>query len=94
MVTRAWKVYGAEGHRQRESFCSSYKYDWSDGEKIRVVEVENSDKTGTNDYSVIRITRNTSEECQEELEGQLSDGIFENSRVGVVEELREENRRC
>lgn len=90
MVTRAWKIYGAEGHRQRESFCESYKYDLSDGENIRIVEVENSDKTGTNDYSVIRITRNTSEECQKELEGQLSDGIFENSRVGVIEELRGE----
>ena len=90
MVTRAWKIYGAEGHRQRESFCESYKYDLSDGENIRIVEVENSDKTGTNDYSVIRITRNTSEECQKELEGQLSDGIFENSRVGVFEELKGE----
>ena len=90
MITRAWKIYGAEGHRQRESFCESYKYDWSDGENIRIVEVENSDKTGTNDYSVIRITRNTSEECQKELEGQLSDGIFENSRVGVIEELKGE----
>ena len=88
MVTRAWKIYGAEGHRQRESFCESYKYDLSDGENIRIVEVENSDKTGTNDYSIIRITRNTSEECQKELEGQLSDGIFENSRVGVVEEIK------
>ena len=90
MVTRTWKIYGAEGHRQRESFCESYIYDLSDGENIRVVEVENSDKTGTNDYSVIRITRNTSEECQKELEGQLSDGIFENSRVGVIEELKGE----
>lgn len=90
MITRAWRIYGAEGHRQRESFCESYKYDLSDGENIRIVEVENSDKTGTNDYSVIRITRNTSEECQKELEGQLSDGIFENSRVGVIEELKGE----
>lgn len=24
MVTRVWKVYGMEGHRQRESFCESY----------------------------------------------------------------------
>ena len=40
--------------------------------------------------TIIRITRNTSEECQEELEGQLSDGIFENSRVGVIEELKGE----
>lgn len=27
------------------------------------------------------------EECEQELNGQLSDGIFENSRVGKVEEI-------
>ena len=88
MVTRAWKIYGANGHRQRESFGKSYKYDWSKGNDIRIVEVENSDKTGTNMYSIIRITRNTSEECDRELEGQLFDGIFENSNFGIVEEIK------
>lgn len=86
-VTRAWKVYGAEGHRQRESFCESYAYDWTEGEDVRKIEVENSDKTGTNEYSIIRITRNTAEECERELDGQISDGIFENSRVGEVVEI-------
>lgn len=31
MVTRKWKVYGREGHRQRESFNKSYEYDFSGG---------------------------------------------------------------
>ena len=87
MITRIWKVYGAEGHRQRESFNKSYKYDFSKENDVRIIEIENSDKTGTNDYSVVKITRNTSEECQDELDGQISDGIFENSRVGIVEEI-------
>lgn len=86
-TTRAWKVYGAEGHRQRESFGESYKYDFSENGIIRIIEVDNSDKTGTNEYSIIRITRNSFEECEQELNGQLSDGIFENSRVGKVEEI-------
>lgn len=76
-----------DGHRQRESFNKSCKYDFSENETVRIIEVENSDKTGTNDYSIIRITRNSSEECEEELHGQLSDGIFENSRVGKVVEI-------
>ena len=80
-VTRTWKVYGAEGHRQRESFCGSQKYDFSENGKVRILE------TGTNDYSIVRITRQTAEECQEELDGQLSDGIFENSRFGKIEEI-------
>lgn len=87
MTTKTWKVYGVDGHRQRESFNKSRKYDFSENETVRIIEVENSDKTGTNDYSIIRITRNSSEECEEELHGQLSDGIFENFRVGKVVEI-------
>lgn len=87
MTTRAWKVYGSMGHRQRESFNPSYSYDWTEGENVRKIDVENSDKTGTNEYSIIRITRNTAEECKRELDGQISDGIFENSRTGKVEEI-------
>lgn len=86
-VTRAWKVYGAEGHRQRESFSKSTKYDFSENGETRIVEVINSDQTGTNEYSIIRITRDTAEECEEEFDGQLSDGVFENSRVGWFEEI-------
>ena len=90
MKTRMWKVYGAYGHRQRESFCPSYKYDFSKDDDVRIIEVLNSDKTGTNDYSIIKITRNTAEECQREFEGQLSDGIFENSFTGNVVEIESE----
>ena len=86
-VTRTWKVYGAEGHRQRESFSKSTKYDLSENGETRIVEVINSDQTGTNEYSIIRITRDTAEECEEEFDGQLSDGVFENSRVGRFEEI-------
>jgi hypothetical protein len=87
MVTRAWKVYGIDGHRQRESFSKSYKYDWSSDCVTRILEVENSDKTGTNDYSIVRITRDTADECEKELYGQIDDGIFENSRVGKIIEI-------
>ena len=86
-VTRAWKVYGAIGHRQRESFFRSYRHDFSELNNPRVIEVLNSDRTGTNDYSIIKITRGTAEECELELEGQLSDGVFENSRWSRAEEV-------
>lgn len=90
-VTRTWKVYGAAGHRQRESFAPSVRYDWSnERDGTRVVEVVNADKTGTHDYTVVRITMDSAELCEQELHGQLLDGIFENSRVGAVEEIKEE----
>ena len=89
-VTRRWKVYGFDGHRQRESFNQSQSYDFSDEiTGIRKIEVQNSDVTGTNDYTLVVITRNAAEECWDELMGQLSDGIFENSRTGYVEEVWE-----
>lgn len=85
-ITRTWKVYGKESDL-RESYNESYTYDFSKNGYIRILEVLNSDKTGTNEYSIIRITRDTAEECWKELKGQLSDGIFENSRTGKVEEV-------
>lgn len=87
MITRSWKVYGAEGHRQRESFNESYRWDFSEGNNVRIIEVDNADKTGTNEYSIIRITRNTACECARELDGQITDGVFENSRTGKIEEI-------
>ena len=87
MIKKSWKVYGLDKHRQKESFNNSCIYNFSKENDIRIIEVENSDKTGTNEYSIIRITRNTVEQCIRELEGQLSDGIFENCRVGYVEEI-------
>lgn len=89
MTTRTWKVYGLSGHRQRESFGDSYRWDFSTPDSVRIIEVLNADKTGTNDYSIISITRNTAEECELELDGQISDGIFENSRVGRIVEVKD-----
>ena len=85
MFTKKWKVYGAYGHRQRESFAPSVRYDWSEGKDTRIVEVQNADATGTHDFTVVIITCNTEVECNNELMGQLSDGIFENCRVGKIE---------
>lgn len=87
MVTRSWRVYGSLGHRQRMSFMKSVVWNFTKGEDIRIIEVDNADKTGTNDYSVIRITRNTAEECEKELNGQITDGYFEDSRTGKIEEV-------
>lgn len=89
MVTRTWKVYGANGKEQEESFYKSYKYDFSDDKGTRILEVDNYDKTGTHDYSIVRITRNTYIDCETELEGQLYDGIFENEEFGSVMEIFE-----
>ena len=87
MVKRVWKVYGKEGHRQSESFNTSYSYDFSKNGETRIITVKNSDTTGTNSYSIIEITRDTAEQCYQELIGQLYDGVFENCNFGIVEEV-------
>ena len=76
MVTKMYKIYGAEGHRQRESFNNSQRYDFSKNGKTRILEIFNQDKTGT------------LSEVESELDGQLSDGIFENFRVGRIDEVQ------
>lgn len=81
-VSVNFKVYGIPNHRQRESFYPSERQDFSTPDNVRILETFNSDRTGTNDYNIIRITRETREECFAELEGQLSDGLYENSEWG------------
>jgi len=88
-VTKEWKVYGLEGKSQENSFMDSVKWDWSDKKQgVRIFEADCFDKTGTHDYVVIRITRNTERECDEELAGQISDGFFENSLCGTIAEVK------
>ena len=48
------------------------------------------DKTGTNDYVIVTITRDSAEECERELAGQLDDGLFENAKYGKIEKITDE----
>ena len=81
-----YKVYGATGHRQRETFGRSSAYDFSEDGKMRFITVLNADSTGTHDYTIVQII---SDSPDDELCGQITDGIFENSTVGRVEKLVE-----
>lgn len=88
-VTRRWRVYGENGDSQRESLSPSAWYNFSEPGEIRLIQVLNSDVTGTNEYTEVVVTRNTIDLCDEEMEGQITDGIFENCRVGKVIEIEE-----
>lgn len=93
MTTKKYRVFGANGHRQRVSFGTSFKDDFSTTDTVRIIEVLNNDITGTNDYTIVIITRDIEQECDREMRGQLSDGIFENSRTGNIEVFDEMNQR-
>lgn len=85
-MIKMYKVYGAAGHRQRESFSPSYKFE--DFEKIKTT-VLNADITETNNYSIVIFEADTKEKIEKALDGQLYDGIFENSNFGEVIEITE-----
>lgn len=90
-VTKKWKIWGREGHRQKLSFGESIHWDFSTAGKTRIIEVDAADKTGTNEYAIVTITRESAEECERELESQLNDGVFEDSRYGKIEEITEDD---
>jgi hypothetical protein len=83
-MIKMYKVTGLGNHRQRESFFPSYKFE--DFEKIKTT-VFNSDITETNDYSIVMFEADTKEKIEEALDGQLYEGIFENSNFGEVIEI-------
>lgn len=91
---------GEKYHRNRESFFESREYDFTklddtegyhpDHLGVRNIKILNSDITGTNDYSIVIITRDNEALCDREMEGQWSDGIFENCNVSLYEPLSPE----
>ena len=82
---KEYKVYGADGHRQRESFADSFSFKTLNGAFIMI---RNSDMTGTHEYSQVIVLSKNEKSCDEEFEAQLTDGIFENSRTGKIEVVK------
>lgn len=82
-VQVAYVVYGENGHRQRASWDESNTIIHNDN----AISFLNADITGHHDYSIVIITASNREECESELYGQLSDGVFENCNHGEIVEL-------
>ena len=85
MIEKKWKIYGIEGSRQAASFGKSSlnAKTWSG----YCLDVINSDITGTNDYTILIVRAETEKKCRAGLYAQISDGVFENCRVGKIEEI-------
>lgn len=89
MISMMFRVMGADGHRQRVSFRSSFVFFHrviSEGgcSSIELIECRCSDLTYSNDYVDLIITASSEAACISILRSHLSDGIFENSRFGEV----------
>lgn len=83
-MIKAYKIFGAEGHRQKQSFNASRQFVTFSGIKTTVL---NADYTGTNEYSVLIVEAADEFACDEAMNGQFSDGLFENSKTGKVEAI-------
>lgn len=90
MRVKAFRVYGKEGHRFRGSFFESRNLLLS-GFPAVMMNVINSDITGTNEYSVLKFTCMFGELPNEAFEHiaevQAYDGIFEFCTIGDIVEV-------
>ena len=90
MRVKAFRVYGKEGHRFRGSFFESRILSLS-GFPAVIMNVINSDITGTNEYSVLKFTCMFGELPNEAFEHiaevQVYDGIFECCTIGDIVEV-------
>lgn len=82
-VVTIYDVYGADGHRQRASFGESTVFHTTSGSDIVCLCEED---THTNEYVRMIIYSPDKLIAKNELEMQLTDGVFENCRVGAVVE--------
>lgn len=89
MKAKAFRVYGKEGHRFRGSFFESRILLLS-GFPAVMMNVINSDITGTNEYSILKFTcmfgELSNEEFEHMAEVQAYDGIFECCAIGNIVE--------
>lgn len=77
--TRTWRLEINKNAHEIGEVC----YDWSYYYKTRILSIK---PCGTHEV-IVRITRDTEKECKEELNGQISDGFFENMKVSIKEEI-------
>lgn len=89
MYTIMAKVYGRTGHRQKMSFNRSIFSKWAYPDDITRINILNADITGTNEYSVVIITCENKDKAHSTLNGQISDGAFENYNTGYIEIFNE-----
>lgn len=82
MIRTTFRVFGKEGHRQRASFGKSFKFIADRGNAH--IECVCEDRTLTNSFVEVIITADSFKCCVNELNTQLSDGIFESCAVGKI----------
>ena len=82
MVRVTFRVFGKDGHRQRASFGESFEFITFGGDAH--IECVCEDRTLTNKFIDVIVTADSFKRCANELNAQISDGIFETCAVGKI----------
>ena len=82
MVRVTFRVFGRDGHRQRASFRESFEFSTFGGNVH--IKCVCEDRTLTNEFVDVIVTADSFKRCANELNAQLSDGIFEACAVGKI----------
>ena len=82
MVRVTFRVFGKDGHRQRASFGDSFEFGPLGGSAH--IKCLCEDCTLTNKFVDVIVTADSFKRCADELNAQLSDGIFESCAVGKI----------
>ena len=82
MVRVTFRVFGKDGHRQRASFGDSFEFGTLGGSAH--IKCLCEDRTSTNEFVDVIVTADSFKRCANELNAQLSDGIFEMCAVGKI----------
>ena len=82
MVRVTFRVFGKDGHRQRASFGDSFEFGTLGGSAH--IKCVCEDRTLTNEFVDVIVTADSFKRCADELNAQLSDGIFESCTVGKI----------
>ena len=75
------RVWGRDGHRQRDSFYPSHTVEFDN----ITVHFARESETGTNAYTEVTVIAETKEEARRAFFAQLYDGAFECCSVGRIE---------
>ena len=81
MHTHTVKMYGKGGRPFEEAHNESFTIDYGNGSKL---EVQNEDKTGTDDYALVKITAPDLDACYEIFGTEIEEGVFKGYEFGLL----------
>ena len=81
MYIHTVKMYGKGGRPFEEAHNESFTIDYGNGSKL---EVQNEDKTGTDEYALVKITAPNLDACFIIFGAEIEEGVFKGYEFGLL----------